>query len=98
MAVADRPDEDELGFTVPGKPSELRSMPDDELAETYRKSAFANLHPFSAMLEHEMSFRLIAALKDFKSAADRSARTLNVLTVALLLLTAALVFYAIRTS
>jgi hypothetical protein len=71
-------------------------MPDDELAETYRKSAFANRHPFSTMIEHEMSFRLIAALKDFKNAADRSARTLNFLTVALVLLTVALVFYAIR--
>jgi hypothetical protein len=94
--MADRPDEDDLGFTFPSKPSELRSMPDGELAETYRKSAFANRHPFSAMLEHEMSFRLIVALKDFKKAADRSARTLNLLTVALVLLTAALVFYAVR--
>jgi hypothetical protein len=94
--MTSKPDEDDLGFTFPDKPSELRSIPDDELAETYRKSAFANRHPFSAMIEREMSFRLIAALKDFKKAADRSARTLNLLTVALVLLTAALVFYAVR--
>ena len=42
--------EDDLGFITPGKPSELRAIPLDELAATYRKSAFANLHPFSAMV------------------------------------------------
>lgn len=88
--------EDDLGFITPGKPSELRAIPLDELAATYRKSAFANLHPFSAMVEQEATFRLIASLEAFQKAADRSARTLNRLTVVLIVLTAVLVWYTIR--
>ena len=96
MVETPDPFEDILGYAPPTKPSELRSMPDNELAEMWRKLAFGNQHPFDVMIEREQGFRLIAALKDFKRAADRSARTLNLLTVALVLLTAALVFYAVR--
>jgi hypothetical protein len=48
------------------------------------------------MVEHEMNTRLIRALTDFKAAADRSSRTLNVLTLVLVALTIVLVIYTIR--
>jgi hypothetical protein len=89
-------DEDDFNFVIPKLPSELRQMPDDELMRNYRKAAIANLHPFSAMLEHELQARLITALDSFRAAADRSARTLNVLTFVLVVLTVVLVVYTIR--
>ncbi len=89
-------DEDDLLYTFPAKPSELRGLTDDELVATYRKLAYANKHPFDAMVEHEMRYRLVVALRGFKQAADRSSRTLTVLTVVLVVLTAVLVVYAIR--
>ena len=84
-------DEDDFSFLIPTRPSELRQMSDDELMRNYRKSAIANRHPFSSMLEYELQARVIAALKSFKAAADRSARTLNVLTFVLVVLTVVLV-------
>jgi len=89
-------DEDDFSFLIPTRPSELRQMSDDELMRNYRKSAIANRHPFSSMLEYELQARVIAALKSFKAAADRSARTLNVLTFVLVVLTVVLVVYTIR--
>jgi hypothetical protein len=92
--VAD--DEDSPRYVKPTRPSEIRQMSDDELMHLYRKQAFANLHPFSSMLEYELQSRVIAALKSFKAAADRSARTLNVLTLVLVVLTLVLLVYTIR--
>jgi hypothetical protein len=92
----DETDEDNLGYTLPTSPSALRQMPDEELARTWRRSAYANKHPFSSIFEQEMNTRLIAALKSFKAAADRSSRTLNMLTVVLVALTVVLVVYTIR--
>jgi hypothetical protein len=93
----DEPDENELSYTLPATPSQLREMPDEELARVARKNAYANLHPFSSIFQAEMEARLIAALKSFKTAADRSSRTLSVLTAVLVVLTVVLVVYTIRT-
>ena len=89
-------DEEDLGYVLPTGPSELSQLTEDELAALYRKIAFANLHPASPMIEHEMRFRLVQALQAFKEAADRSSRTLNILTAVLVVLTAVLVIYTIR--
>jgi hypothetical protein len=90
------PDEDELGYTMPATPSQLRQMPDEELFRVGRKNAYANRHPFSSIIDAEMNARLILALKSFKTAADRSSRTLNVLTIVLVVLTVVLVVYTVR--
>src|SRR5947208_367864 len=49
-------------------------MPDEELARTWRRNAYAKQHPFSAIIRQEMDTRLIAALKSFNTAAGRSGR------------------------
>jgi hypothetical protein len=90
------PDEDEGGYTLPPTPSALRQMPLEELARTMRRNAYAKMHPFSAKVEQELNVRLIAALTSFKEAADRSSRTLNMLTLVLVVLTVVLVVYTIR--
>jgi hypothetical protein len=89
-------DEEDSNYVVPELPSEVRQMPLDELMRNYRKSAVANKHPFSSRLEFELQARLIEALYSFKVAADRSSRTLNVLTFVLVVLTVVLVVYTIR--
>ena len=99
--MADQParaeaDEDELGFTFPSKPSELRRMTDEELAFTYRKVAYANQHPFHAKVELELSIRLVAALVGFRRASDRASRALISLTVVLVVLTAVVVWLTTR--
>jgi hypothetical protein len=101
MTVADVPstnalDEDNLGAVPPSKPSELRAMPDEELFRFYRKLAFSNRYPFDRMVELELTMRLIMALESFKGAADRSARTLNVLTFVLVVLTIVLIVLTVR--
>ena len=101
MAVTDTPesnvrDEDDLGYTFPSKPSELRGLADDELAATYRKLAYPNRHPLSTMVEQELSVRLVAALVGFKRASDRASRALIQLTLVLVILTAVLVWLTIR--
>jgi hypothetical protein len=84
--------EDDPSFLTPSKPSELRALPDEELYRLFRKLAFANTWPFHAMFEMELRARLIAALKDFKQASDRSARVLIVLTAVIGVLTVVLVW------
>jgi hypothetical protein len=98
MAVADTPesDEDSFAYTIPGSPSELRTLKDEELARLWRRNAYANTHPLSVKVEYEMNTRLIQALKSFKVASDRSARTLSLLTLVLVVLTVVLVVYTIR--
>lgn len=88
--------EDEMGYTFPSKPSELRNLSNERLFRLWRKIAYENKHPFDRMVEHEMNTRLIVALSTFKKAADRSARTLSLLTVVLVVLTAVLVVLAVR--
>lgn len=88
--------EDELGYTFPTRPSELRTLSNERLFRLWRKIAFENKHPFDRMVEHEMETRLILALGAFKKAAERSARTLNLLTLALTVLTVVLVVLAVR--
>jgi hypothetical protein len=88
--------EDELGFSFPSKPSELRELPLTDLATTYRRLAYSSKHPFDAMVERELSIRLVAALIGFKKASDRASIVLIVLTVALVVLTAVLVWLTIR--
>ena len=95
MAVTDvsNAPEDSLDFKAPATPSALREMPDEELFELSRKNAYANEHASRVKIEHEMNARLILALKTFKVAADRSSRTLNVLTAVLVVLTVVLVVF-----
>lgn len=85
-------DEDDLSYTFPSRPSELRRLTDEELAVVYRKVAYANQHPFDAKVEQELSIRLVAALVGFRRASDRASRVLIGLTVVLIVLTAVLVW------
>lgn len=71
-------------------------MSDEDLFRFYRKLAFGGRYPFDRMVELELTMRLIDGLRSFKVAADRSARTLNRLTVVLVVLTVVLVVYAVR--
>lgn len=88
-------EEDELGYVTPSKPSELRMMSDAELGTLYRKLAFANQHPFSAMIEHEVALRHVAALKAHSEATLKSGQRLEWLTWALVGLTIVLVVLTI---
>jgi hypothetical protein len=88
--------EDDLSYLTPSKPSELRSLSDEELSRLARKLKFANNWPFHAMIERELTGRLIASLKAFKQASDRASRVLIVLTAVLAVLTAVLVWLTIR--
>jgi hypothetical protein len=74
MAIVDMSNEDDLGFTFPNKPSELRRMPDEELAVLYRKLASGSQHPFDTRIERELSFGLLAALIGFKKSSDQASR------------------------
>lgn len=56
-------DPDDLGHTVPQKPSELAALSDDELFALVRKIAFANMWQVSEKAEFEATARLIASLK-----------------------------------
>lgn len=94
--VADVPNEDNLGFNFPSKPSELRLISDEALATTYRRMAYANRYPFDRMVEQELSIRLAAALVGFKRASDRASAVLIGLTVVLVVLTAVLVWLTTR--
>ena len=99
--MAERPesneqDEDNLGVAFPSKPSVLRRLADDELAAIYRKLAYGGRYPFDAMVERELSIRLVAALVGFRRASDRAARVLIALTVVLVVLTAVLVWLTTR--
>jgi hypothetical protein len=96
MPAERKRDEDDLGYTFPSKPSELRGLTDEELAATYRKLAYANKHPFSAMVEQELSIRLVAALVGFRRASDRASRVVIWLTAVLVVLTAVLVWLTTR--
>jgi hypothetical protein len=88
-------DEDNLSYTFPAEPSELQTLSDENLARTWRKLAFANKHAHDRMVEHEMNYRLMRALKSYAVAAERSASRLNRLTVILVLLTVMLVVLTI---
>jgi hypothetical protein len=88
--------EDDPSYLTPSKPSELRGLSDEELSRLARKLKFANHWPFYAMIEHELTGRLIVSLKAFKQASDRSARVLIVLTAVLVVLTLVLVWLTIR--
>ena len=81
---------------LPSKPSELRLLSNDELAATYRKIAYGSRRPFDAMVERELSIRLVAALVAFRRASDRAAAVLIVLTVVLVVLTGVLVWLTTR--
>jgi hypothetical protein len=89
-------DEDDLGIVFPGKPSELRTFPDEELFREVRRLGYANLWPQSSMAQYEMQARLILATKSFKKAAERSSLILSVLTCVLVVLTIVLVVYTVR--
>jgi hypothetical protein len=92
----DERDENDLGFSFPSKPSELRQTSDEELATVYRRMAYANRHPFDRMVEQELSIRLMAALVGFKRASDRASAVLIGLTVVLVVLTGVLVWLTTR--
>jgi hypothetical protein len=65
--MGDMSNEDELGQTFPANPSELRTMPDEELAVLYRKLAYGSKHPYDTRIERELSFRLLAAFHGSRS-------------------------------
>jgi hypothetical protein len=88
--------EDDLSYLTPSKPSELRGLSDDELSRLAGKLKFANDWPFNAMIEHELTGRLILSLKAFNQASDWAAHVLIVLTAVLVVLTAVLVWLTIR--
>lgn len=83
---------DDLGFVTPSSPAVLRRLTSSELGSLYRKIAFANEHKFDRMIELEISSRLGVALEDFAKAANRSSRRMEWLTIAIVLLTAVLVY------
>lgn len=84
--------EDDLNFTFPDTPSGLRGMSDDDLAKLFRKFSYANAYTPFNKVEHELSFRLLASLHEFRRAADRSSGVLILLTVVLVVLTAAILW------
>ena len=84
-------DPDDLGFRFANKPSELAGLSDEDLVVLYRKMAFANKHPFDVIVEKELQARLIAALKEFHTASERSSGTIARLTWALIALTLVIV-------
>jgi hypothetical protein len=94
--ATDTPDEDDLSFDFPSKPSELRQTSDEELATVYRRMAYANRYPFDRMAEQELSIRLMAALGGFKRTSDRASAVLIGLTVVLVVLTGVLVWLTTR--
>jgi hypothetical protein len=97
MALDVKPDDqDDLSYNVPGKPSELTALTDEELFRLLRKVAFANRWPFDAKVQFEATARLIEALKDFKASSDRSAKVLIGLTVVLVILTAVIVWLTVE--
>jgi hypothetical protein len=59
------------------------------------RPAFANLHPVSAMIEHESRARLIAAMTAFHSSWDKASERLTRLTWALLALTVVIALFTI---
>jgi hypothetical protein len=78
-------DEDDLGFSPPTKPSQLRSASDDDLFKTYRKMGYANGYPFDRLIEMEIAFRRMKATRT-------SSRRMELLTFAIAVLTAVLVY------
>jgi hypothetical protein len=70
--------QDEEGYQVPPRPSLLAALSDDEIWRLYRKIAFANLHPHSVMIEHEMRARLVRALNGFRESSEKASRRLEV--------------------
>jgi hypothetical protein len=95
--IEHRPDDpDDLLYNVPTRPSELAGLSDAQLFRLLRKVAFANEWRFDTKVQFEAASRLIAALKDFKDAADRAARFVIGLTIVLVILTAVLVWLTTR--
>lgn len=90
------PEEDDLGYSFPSTPSELRRLSDDELAVVYRKVAYGGRFAFDRMVEQELAIRLVRSLREFKRAADRSSLVLIWLTVVLVVLTAAILWLTYR--
>ncbi len=89
-------DEDNLGFSFPDVPSQLRGLPNDAFFRLWRKLAFAGKYPFDRMVEHELRTRMIVSMTDFKKASDRASRVLIALTVVLVVLTGVLVWLTFR--
>jgi hypothetical protein len=88
-------DEDNLNFTTPHRPSELRQISNEELFMLWRKIAFANMHQWSSRIQNEMNERLIIALNDHAKASARGNRVMVFLTVAVALLTVVLVLLTV---
>lgn len=81
-------EDDVANVLTPNRPSHLAALTDDELFRMLHKVAFANKWSLDAKVQFEATGRLIAALKEFKRAADRSSRALIALTIVLVILTA----------
>lgn len=87
--------QDQSGYLTPSRASQLAALTDDELWRLYRKIAFANQHPHSVMIEHEMRARLIAALTGFRESSEKASKRLEFLTWVLVVLTVVIVVFTI---
>jgi hypothetical protein len=97
MSLDLQPDDpDDLLYNVPEKPSQLLALSDENLFRLLRKVAFANDWQFDTKVQFEATARQIAALKDFRNAADRSSRWLITLTAVLIVMTAVLICLTAR--
>jgi hypothetical protein len=90
--------EDESGYLTPSQPSQLAALTDEELFRLYRKLAFANLHPHSAMIEHESRARLIRAMTAFHTSSEKASRKIAALTWALIALSVVIAISRWRSS
>jgi hypothetical protein len=96
MAMSNMAEEDGPFPGFPAKPSELRQIPDNDLAVLYRKLVYSGRHTYDSVIERELSIRLMAALVGLRRASNRASLVLISLTVALVALTGVLVWLTTR--
>jgi len=78
--------DDDLGYVMPTRPSELRDMPDDDVFAMLRKIAFASAWDDSAKVQFEAMARSTKALREFRDGARRNAHATFFLAGVLILL------------
>jgi hypothetical protein len=83
-------DPDDTGILGIKTPSQLRDAPDDDLFKFWRKLAFGGKYPFDRMVEMEIRFRHIKAMKTSSRRMEILTGVIVVLTVALVVLTGVL--------
>jgi hypothetical protein len=87
--------QDEPGYFVPQKPSEMAGLSDEEVMRLYRKIAFSNKHQWDRQIELELIGRFTIALKGFREASETASSRLERLTWALILLTIVIAFFTV---